>query len=509
MSQWDTRIRDHAVWAELQQIGISIDRALERGITDTELISGIERTRLVIALTGKRLASNDALLIPPTVVNDLYNAINRMRNELDSFVANGNPQHVLNSNAYADEALVNLGRIPGTITLDDLSVISEATSSFRQVLEAQLREAIQTQQNLETLSSANTNRLAALETALAAEQAKLNAIVADHQSQFSSLQDRRASEFSMAQSEQQTKFMSVLAEQQTQFSSEQDSRRTSFSESQRENQEKMIALFAEYSGNLKEHESEYYDRLEQAEEKFQADVETLTTNYSSEAKGILEQIRTHQSAVESLVGVIGNLGVTSGYLNVANHARKMLYLWQGFTIAALGGLIWVAFLIAFPPAKPINQSVEQAVHQEKAKPPAAAKETKETTNPAMPSASTPERHTEHSEAAFYQGFATRAFLSITFGIFAAYAARQASRFFEIEQKNRRRALELEALGPFIEPLEKAQRDQFRLQIGERSFAVPDHDPPNHKEDDPVTALSLVKPKELGEALVNIIKAAKT
>lgn len=115
----------------------------------------------------------------------------------------------------------------------------------------------------------------------------------------------------------------------------------------------------------------------------------------------------------------------------------------------------------------------------------------------------------HSDADFYQGFLTRVFLSITFGIFAAYAGRQASRFFDMEQKNRRLALELEALGPFIEPLDKAERDKFRVQIGDRSFGVPDTELGKPKEDDPVTALSVLKSKEIGEFIATIVKAVKS
>ncbi|ABE43256.1 hypothetical protein Bpro_1306 [Polaromonas sp. JS666] len=111
----------------------------------------------------------------------------------------------------------------------------------------------------------------------------------------------------------------------------------------------------------------------------------------------------------------------------------------------------------------------------------------------------------HTEAEFYQGLATRVFLSITFGIFAAYAGRQASRFFEMEQKNRKLALELEALGPFIEPLDKSDRDKFRVQIGDRSFGVPDHDASKPKEDDPVTLAGWIKSKDGIEAITNPIK----
>jgi hypothetical protein len=46
--------------------------------------------------------------------------------------------------------------------------------------------------------------------------------------------------------------------------------------------------------------------------------------------------------VEKLVGVIRNLGVTSGYLRVANQARLALWGWQASTLIALVTLSWLA-----------------------------------------------------------------------------------------------------------------------------------------------------------------------
>jgi hypothetical protein len=79
----------------------------------------------------------------------------------------------------------------------------------------------------------------------------------------------------------------------------------------------------------------------------------------------------------------------------------------------------------------------------------------------------------------------------------------------MEQRNRKMALELEALGPFIEPLDKADRDKFRVQIGDRSFGAAANATGNTKEDDPVTALAILKSKELGEFITNIAKAFKS
>jgi len=249
-----------------------------------------------------------------------------------------------------------------------------------------------------------------------------------------------------------------------------------------------------------------------AEETFKNNAQELQATYSKTAAEILEQIETHKKNVESLVGVIGNLGVTSGYLKVANHARWMLYIWQSITVAALGCLIYVAALVAFPNEKAVVQEATPPAHLvTDAQPAKPANEGKDGPNKAANATKpetkggTPAASVLSSDSEFYHGLATRIFLALTFGIFAGYAGRQASHFMEIEKKNRKLALELEALGPFIEPLKQEDRDKFRVQVGDRSFGVPDHDIGNKKEDDPVTALALMKSKEVQEFLTNLVK----
>lgn len=498
MSQWDTRVRDNVVWAELQQTGTAIDSALNRDNVDAESIAGLERLRLVLSLIGKRLASTDPLLVTPTALSNLSASVNKMRSELESFTANGSVGHITNANSHADDAIAYLGQIPGPVTAEDIAIISAAASNYRTTIARYLKNAQQTQTVLEEASKVNAEKIAALEAVITAEQTRLTSILTEQQSQFSAAQDARASTFSTA-----------TAEQKSLFSADQDSRKSLFLESQLENQKNFTVVLTDYSNKIKEHEVDMAARLEMAEETHIESLEELRVKYDKSAADILVEINKHKDAVESLVGVIGNLGVTSGYQKVANYARKMLWIWQGLTVAALVGLIWVAYMVAFPPlvlqtsSPTIVGSLQLAAAKDE------SSESIKSKQGVTISAPVQVKQDGSSEFAFFQGLATRIFLSITFGIFAAYAARQAGRFFEMEQQNRRRALELEALGPFIEPLEKIDRDKFRVQIGERSFAVPNKDSPEYKESDPVTALSLLKPKEWMEGVVSIIKASKS
>lgn len=481
MSQWTERIKTHQIWTELNLLGPAIDQAASREGNDITVIDGLERLRAVLGFCGKRLAAVDPFLLEPRPLTTLNTALTNARTEIETFITDGIAAHIANANVKADELLAALPAILAPTSSDELTVISESVSSYRAALEKHLQEALAMQLKLNAASDANGVKLADLEKTLTAEQQRLATLVSDYQTQFSTAQDKRASEFAAVQADQQTKNAALMSENQTQFSAAQDARTSGYAEVQRDNQEKFTALIADYIQKLKEQNDDFTNQHQTAAETHQANLVTLKADYEQSAKAILDQINIYKNQVEKLVGVIGNLGVTSGYLRVANHARYMLYLWQFLTIFALGCLIVVAYVMAFHPATP----------------------------PAIPQGASPVAFPTVSDAVFYQGLATRIFLSITFGIFAAYAAKQASKFLGMEQRNRKLALELEALGPYIAPLPVEMQHRFRADLGERSFGIPDSDSTKPNESDPVSVIDILKSKEAGEVISNILKAGKS
>jgi hypothetical protein len=497
MSQWIERINTHPIWDELKSLGLSIDRAASREGNDVTVIDGLERIRTVLAFCGKRLAATDPVLIELRSLNGLNKQLMVVRTEIDTFVTDGVVSHIATANVSADEVLIALPSILAPLASDDLTVINESISSYRTSLEKHLQAALATQQKLKEASDTNETKITAIEAALTAEQQRLATLLLEYQTQFSTAQDKRASEFSAALADQQTRYAASTADQLSQFSKDQDARKSDYAESQRGNQEKFAVLIADYTQKLKDQNNDFAEKLEVAAKIHSTNLESLRSEYEVSAKAVLTKINEHRKEVEDLVGVIGNLGVTSGYQKVANLARTMLFLWQFLTVVALGGLIFVAFQMAFPtPTNAIPVAIEAAHLAAKALPSSSPQATMQ----AMP--------TPVSDSAFYQGLATRIFLSLTFGIFAAYAAKQASHFLDMERKNRKLALELEALGPYIAPLDKDKQDEFRIKIGDRSFGVHDHDLTKPKTDDPVTAYDVLNPKDLGEFAVSLVKGLK-
>jgi len=182
----------------------------------------------------------------------------------------------------------------------------------------------------------------------------------------------------------------------------------------------------------------------------------LNESYEKSAKVILEQVNERRKEIEKLVGVIGNLGVTSGYQTTANNARKTMWVWQAVTVVALGLLIGFAYFAFLP--------------------------------------------TIHGNFS-WSAFAARAFLTITVGVLAAYAAAQADRFFRMEKYNRKLALELAAIDPFIALLPQDEQHKFKLEIGRRTFAQ-DEVPEKH-EKSPATTVDVLASKE-GQRVLKIL-----
>lgn len=492
MSTWTDRVRSHEIWKELDALGPALDRAASRWGANAEALAGIERIRTILTFFGKRLAATEAELLDPRPLTTISAAFVTARTETEAFSTDLNGAHISTANAALDDVLTAMGSIAGPVTPDDLTQLGEAAAVYRTAVHKYLQEASAQQAELQGAIESSRAQVAELAQMIASEKERLAKVLADQQTQFSTQQDARASDHATAQAERQTKFAAAVSEVQTVFSTAQDARAKEFSEAQADRQAKfstadsehkaqfsaaqdlrakefsdaqaervqtLSALVSDFTQKLSEHNAALTSLRESADKSYQETLASLKTQYEEAAAKILQRIEEHKVDVEKLVGVIGNLGVTSGYQKIANRAQRAMYLWQTLTVLALAGLIYVAYVIAFAPAA--------------------------------------------SETIFFQGLSTRVFLSVTVGIFAAYAAKQASNNLDIERRNRKLALELEALGPFIAPLPTEMQNKFRADLGERSFGIPDGESKPGTAKDPVTAIDMLK--EVRELVVELAK----
>lgn len=431
MSNWTDRVRSHSVWQQLESLGPAVDQGLGRDDLSPAALAGLNRVKTVVAFTGKRLAAADSILIHTGPLDNLTSSLQAATNEVTSFVANGNDAHIANANSNIDSALAHLAQIVVPVSSKETAGLREAADAYRTALESNLGKAQGALAGYQSELAVLQEKVTTLTSEVTAERQRLSSLASEHQSQFSSAQEARSKDYLEAQTARQDKF---------------------------------AALIADYTQKLADQTTDFARQRDLLAQTQKDELAALTVTYKDTATKILADIQEHREQVEKLVGVIGNLGVTSGYQKAANEARVTARVWQGIALASLGAIIIVAYKAFLPLV----------------------------------------------QGAFtWEGFAGRVFVSLTVGVLAAYAISQADKYQQVERRSRKLALELEALGPFLASLPTDKQEEFRLRVGDRSFGTSNDLIDSQSADSPKSVIDVaLKSKELSALIVNVIKATR-
>ena len=468
MSEWDRRIREHPVFEAMNALGPAIDGAFAAlNQASGDAFAGLERIRAILTFCGKRIAAADPMIATPEPLSTIEVAFTGARTELEQFVSDQNIGHITNANADCDRALAAVNQLPAVQSPEEMGAVIPIVTTYRDVIEKSMASAAGILESFRSRTERIETGLTELRSNLDAEQQRLSQVTTDYQRQFSEAQEKRNLESSEALRQAQLDLGKVVSDYQAQFSTAQDSRSTEFTSAQTARQQEFHTLTSEYSQRLADQNAEFTVQREEIRKTQEAELSVLSKEYVDRASAFLDAIEREKARIEKLVGVIGNLGVTSGYLRNANQARYAMWGWQVLTVAAMVAVSWVASV----------------------------------TLPIL----------EDSAGHFNWGlFAGRVLLLGSLGVIAAYAASQADKLFEAEKRNRKLALELEAIGPFLAPLPEEAQNKFRIEMGERSFGREDTAVVIHGKS-PATLVDLLRCKESKEVLdlvADFIKKAK-
>lgn len=434
MTQWSERYKNHQVWQLLQNLGPAIDNAFNREGIDTETLDSLARLKSILSFVGRRLAGADPYLFHGSIFDNVGSSLQSVTQEVQNFIANGNVAHIVNANTHGDSVLTYLAQINVQLTTEDFMAAKEAAETYRLGLEKALKAVTGTTTQLSGDIDSLRTRSTELSDELTAERTRLSTT---------------ASEF------------------QTQFSTAQELRSNTFANDQKERQDRFTTLFTDFTQKLGEQNTDFSKQRNDIARLHQADLADLKKQFVDEATKLNEEILERKSEVEKLVGVIGNLGVTSGYLTTANEAKKTVRIWQFITVFSMLFLIAIAYE-AFLPVIAAGFN--------------------------------------------WPSFAGRVFVALTVGALAAYAGAQADKYQKIERYNRRLALELEAIGPFIAPLSEDKQADFRIKVGDRSFGQGEGVHSEHDEKSPTTVADILTDSKfrsfITETITEAIKTMK-
>jgi len=422
----------------------------------------------VLAFSGKRLGGSDPLTILPAPLDAIAGAVESQRSEVEAFISDRNLAHLTNANQSADTVLSNLAQVPGVSTPEELIGLIQAVAFHRAALEQQERlgstarkqataEVKELAAALDALKTQTQSAIAELKVQLDAEKQKISTQAADQQKAFTDAQQARSNTYNDTLLKIQENLTKTLSDQQGQFSTAQENRGREFTAAQTDSQKRLGDVITDYTKRLADQDAEFTKQRDSFVATAEKQLTDLNGVYERSAQRVLEQVNAHRKDVEKLVGVIGNLGVTSGYQTTANAARISMWVWQGVAVVAMLGLVSFAYFAFLP---------------------------------AMKGGFT------------WEGFAMRAFLTVTVGVLAAYAANQADRFFQMEKYNRKLALELAAIDPYIALLPEEQKNKFKIEIGQRSFGQ-EEAPSLKAEKSPATTLDVVAGSKTLQQIVQV------
>jgi hypothetical protein len=457
MSDWTSRVQNHRVWTLMSELGPLIDIAVQVDVIDESGLAGLERLRTVLTYCGKRLGGADPLLILQSSLESMAGSFESQKSEVVGFTSDKNAAHITTANAAADNALLSAFQLPGVFTAEEQIESVKHIISYRNAIENLAQTSVESRAkaklDIEGLDSAVSafksqiqSSLSELKTQLDAEGEKVSKLLAEQLKLFSDAQTSRSNTFNDTVLKVQDNLTKTVTEQQGQFSTAQENRNQKFGD-----------IIADYTKRLSEQDAEFTKQGNELKAESEKKLGVLWFEFERSAENSLKEVVKHKENVEKLVGVIGTLGVTHGYQTTANRARVSMYIWQGITVAAMCGFIGFAYYAFLPSIKADFR---------------------------------------------WESFAARVFLTITVGVLAAYAGSQADRFYHMEKSNRKLALELAAIDPFIAlwPIEK--QNEFKLEVGKRTFAQ-DEIPVTKTDKSPATTLDLLAKDGLLQDLVKI------
>ena len=417
-------VTQHPIHEIVQRVlELEVDQRLYTPEVSAEEVTAYARDKTFVAikLVQSYLAQLDPLAVSVWGLSQMQAVIQGIFNELSSFLSNGNNGHLHNAGAQVDQSLYPLMWVFTTRTKDDslkptelaIAKLSESAAAAFQQLVAQKKQFETDVAALTAHVSAQTERLETMTTTIATQKADA---------------------------------ATVTAVVQTAYSKEEADRAASFNANER-------VMRDEFDTTRKA----MRDEFDTARKAMQDEFDTTRNAMADKAAVALSSLEKSKDDASQLVGVVGNIGVTGNYQQIANKEGEAAGTWRVVTLCFFGGgiALAIATFIEFW-KEPISTSNVWAI-------------------------------------------GIRLLYAIALATPAWYTAKESARHRTNSDRARQRELELASLGPFIELLPNDKKEEIRAKMTNVYFG---------KEVEEHVNGSPLDGKDLKDVLIELIKANK-
>ena len=411
MSQWDNKFSEHAIHA-------SIDNLTSR-LEDKELISeDLNVIEIIDRITQAKSYAELCLqnLIPALVnhghLNNANSYINSITSEVNSYISNKNVGHLNNTSAHIDNLMVQLNALPISKQAITQESFTASLIEFKKLAEKSIAELKKSKDEL--LESVEAIKIDSTE-----QKHKLEKLVVEIK-RYDETIETSISSFKERFDETKQKYSDKLEETTNGF----ETQYQNFSED----------INDKLNANVAENEDKVEELLTKHKEKYTAQTE----QQKADAQGVLDELERKREEASNLLQIIGNIGITGNYQNIANNEKKSADNWRRIALGLMIGMVLIIGVTIFISA----------------------------TN-----------GFDWKLALFRVGAA------FMLAIPAAYAAKESAKHRILENHNRRAELELASLDPYLEKLPKDTRDKVKEELTKKFFGLNSTEP---KVEEPVS-----------------------
>lgn len=368
-------LKDHAISASLARLHELLqDEALQTPAIAADETAQFNRDKIQNITKGLRslVAQSPATMVSETALIQMNANLQSPINELTAFVANKNVAHLANAVAHLDQNVLSYtwGFLPKFNPLSK----TEAGEIIDSLQERSRQSIVQVDAQKEQLASA----IARLNDALQAQDVRLN----EQKEAHANLKSEMAASLSNLE--------------------------TSFNRAQLQRDSDFATLMAESKARLAESDS----------------------SFKTQASGIIEALESHKANAARIVQVVGDIGVTGNYQNIANNETSQANLWRWITISLFAcGLLMAGVTFFKFYHEPVTGTNTLAI-------------------------------------------AVRLLYALAIAAPAFYTARESARHRTNADRARQTELELASLGPFIELMNEQDKEEIRKSLIPTYFGRP-------------------------------------
>lgn len=413
MADESQRVHQHPALQALESLQANLDQAFSRAADDPGALAQTARLRAMREYAAATLAGVEPMLVTDQVLNQIQANVQNIASQLANYSSGNGTAYLANAMNEGDNLFAALARVPSPIGGQRAAAITRAMGAYHQTVDQYTRRIQEQQTTLENRLSQFTNTVTGLEQRVTTTETRVDSVIAQYQSTFEVSQAQRQQAFDAAQAQRQQTFDTEVATQRADFN---------------EVAQQLRTASTTVVDSAKSQLAEAMKALDEAIGHTKATARKAAEDVSTEYRGIADALNAHletrRDEADKLVGLMGERAVTSTYQKTADEARSEMIWWQLITVVVMVGLLAGAIFEFLPALKDgWNWGVGGA----------------------------------------------RVMVAIIATLLAGYTGTQAKIARDTMRTNRRREMDLAALGPYLAPLPEEDQHEMRTRIADRYF----------------------------------------